>query len=590
MAQPTVSEGGTETMVKTIRQELCAKRVWFPTEDKPDTTCKFFIPKIELNRIMTPERIDLVLKELSADLERPKELSKRITDPAQVPCRQLLAAMIGSEQEHSYPAFVLEGKVDDSCLPIPFPDDEHARDQPSLTCRLGHSHSHDSIAAASPAARNDLSWWSYALATPVLELGAEEISGENNRQPKPKHYVLDRDEVLPIFFPNTGSSGRGSGGKSNVQAAKFAEGHYMYTFHGSWVQEWKNAHSDPSPKFAIKRVVDPKYLRGRSYEHERESMVEYGKHNHKHLMPLLATYEVKGKNEQDPCEYGFVFPRARGSLGGKGGFWESIEKDHERMAHRGFMLKQFHKLAEALNIIHTTTEEAPEELDEGSEDEGSEDEEKNEDDQETGAKVPNRNYHGYITPYSILWFDEETGGIPKVMEPQGRLVLTDFGIPSLEQIHKKQLYQAPECGATGGEVSPASDIFSLGVVFLLFINWYVIGPKPFEEKSGIWNDQIPLFTEHDGSKTGPDSSSLKPIVGETIEELRVFAKKFDGNNDNIVRLLDLVEAKMLQVDIGKRIKCSNLVKELKAIATSHTLTDMSGMQEEIEEIERAMEG
>jgi len=87
--------------------------------------------------------------------------------------------------------------------------------------------------------------------------------------------------------------------------------------------------------------------------------------------------------------------------------------------------------------------------------------------------------HGDIKPDNILWFNSTT-------DHRGILVVSDFGLAAFHRdksrsnIPNKGIpavpgYRPPECDISGGTISRAYDIWTLGCLFLELLTWLLGG-------------------------------------------------------------------------------------------------------------------
>jgi serine/threonine protein kinase len=109
--------------------------------------------------------------------------------------------------------------------------------------------------------------------------------------------------------------------------------------------------------------------------------------------------------------------------------------------------------------------------------------------QDTAERIYGR--HGDIKPENIFWFKG-----PRYPDDHGSLVLGDFGLSKLHSKMSRSMsndprgnlagtytYNPPEFEMAHGTISRASDIWSLGCVYLETITWYLGGWESFVEFS-----------------------------------------------------------------------------------------------------------
>jgi serine/threonine protein kinase len=221
------------------------------------------------------------------------------------------------------------------------------------------------------------------------------------------------------------------------------------------------------------------------------------------------------------------------------------------------MSDQFCGLAEGLQIIHNDREENLKFLPANV----------------SGPIVYGR--HGDIKPGNILYF--ETG---KSEAPEQRLVLANFGLGRLQtkysrskqdprSLARTETYRSPKFDLPPkGLVSPASDIFSLGCVFLEYISWYILGTEAVLEDftnmriaHDIYGFDVDSFFNVTTEPNGEQDAELKPSVKEWIQKL----KKHRFCNDYINQMLDVIQDHMLDPNPNTRWRSMQLVRELQAI-------------------------
>jgi serine/threonine protein kinase len=208
--------------------------------------------------------------------------------------------------------------------------------------------------------------------------------------------------------------------------------------------------------------------------------------------------------------------------------------------------------------------------------------------------------HGDIKPANILWTHNRERG-----DPQGQLMIADFGLSAfhkedakskIQGPHGFHTYSPPEC-ALKSTTSLQYDIWSLGVVFLCFITWMSLGYDGLEDFSDRLLEPDKRFPEADvvvdalfyirviedietgtkiketGTKTEETETKTKetgtkikkPFVKTGVEtwisELRVRAR-FCSMLDEF---LDLIYKKMLLTTPQDRISSSKLYEKLHSM-------------------------
>lgn len=275
-----------------------------------------------------------------------------------------------------------------------------------------------------------------------------------------------------------------------------------------------------------------------------------------HLIQLLATFEVYNRNPKHPTYY-MLFPWADGDLGA---FWEQYTGKYKPRdkQHLGWMVDQFYHLAKALQCVHN----------------------------DRGLILPqpanpesNRfGRHGDIKPKNFLYFLDPSG-------EQGpglgvRIVLADFGLGRLyskesrsiqtpSKIHRTESYAAPEYELVDGLLSPKSDIFSLGCVFLEHIVWLFTELEGLESfnKDRLAEPEPPTSPYHNFKMdrfwkcTDRQTAVLKDCVKKQLAEFR----DRDDCVEVVGEMLEVIELHMLHTDREKRYDSKNLVRELDNI-------------------------
>jgi serine/threonine protein kinase/tetratricopeptide (TPR) repeat protein len=120
--------------------------------------------------------------------------------------------------------------------------------------------------------------------------------------------------------------------------------------------------------------------------------------------------------------------------------------------------------------------------------------------------------HGDIKPANI------------VLEPRGRVVLTDFGLgwrPALEEMEARRsfgtpLFMAPELHA-GGNASPQSDIYALGVTLW----WALTGSSPFQART------LPDLREETARGPSHSLDSVRPDAPRALVDAIQWAMNAD---------------------------------------------------------------
>jgi serine/threonine protein kinase len=259
-----------------------------------------------------------------------------------------------------------------------------------------------------------------------------------------------------------------------------------------------------------------------------------------HMIPLLATFEIQDP-QQDDSEYHLLFDWAEGNLQQ---FWKSNETMVRDLDWLKWTAKQFCELARALHCIHNDLERMPS--------------------ANTYSNLYGR--HGDIKPSNFLYF--------KLRDGSKILVMSDFGLGRLHsKISKSNAdprnmpmtisYRAPEFDLKDGKISPRSDVYSMGCVFLEHITWFLRGKTGVDDFASRrleidkkYKFELDTFFElSDDERT----ATTKGKVKEWIEEL----KQDEACCEYLFKMLNLIEKRMLDPNSDTRIHAGELTNELK---------------------------
>lgn len=267
-----------------------------------------------------------------------------------------------------------------------------------------------------------------------------------------------------------------------------------------------------------------------------------------HLIKLLATFEIYDTTTRETTYY-LLFPWADGNLNE---FWKTLCPKHSARNKEdlGWMVEQFMRLGKALQCIHNDREHIL-----------------------SGRTDSNRfGRHGDIKPGNFLYFSHGSG-------PDGKnptLVLADFGLGRLHSRETRSqdsprenpatvTYQAPEYEIEGAKLSPKSDIFSLGCVFLEYITWLLYDDRAIASFSKARMEPNAFGWETDEfftiSQSGT-SATIKKGVRDWIQGLQSHPDCVEVVGD----MLDLIHKEMLEPNQGRRINSQTLVNRLEKIS------------------------
>lgn len=225
------------------------------------------------------------------------------------------------------------------------------------------------------------------------------------------------------------------------------------------------------------------------FEKELKALETFNGQSHPHIITLLAAYRQQEK-------YHLLFPWAEQDLLR---WWETNQKPTRNVEEVRWMSKHCLKVAEALHVIHFPRGQ----------------DQLRPTDQRYGR-------HGDIKAENILVFRSREG--------EDMLVIADLGLTELHRktsrsnqpqdaIARTADFRPPECDIKGGnDISPAFDIWTLGIVFLDMIVWQIGGNElrvQFEEErysfDHYYRVQKPTYFERipDGQ---PHQFRVKPVV------------------------------------------------------------------------------
>lgn len=187
--------------------------------------------------------------------------------------------------------------------------------------------------------------------------------------------------------------------------------------------------------------------------------------------------------------------------------------------------------------------------------------------------------HGDIKPDNFLWFRTAQSS----PESYGLLALSDFGLGRLHTQVSRSLqnpkdltwtatYRAPEFDLPDGMISRASDIFSLGCVFLEYVSWFMLGLESVEKEftelrihPDIYDIEADTFfvTRFDES-IGKHQPYLKPEVENWIAMLQ----RHENCTWYLHQFLETIRDKMLKPERDGRIDILDLIQEMKLLRRS----------------------
>lgn len=520
-----------------------------------DSTKKY-IPRHKLLEILSPEKVRAILDSpfFETCLNKNELVESIHRDSRRL---KLLAVLIGIEKVQDLPKYVTDG-VDDQCLPMILDHSERA------FCRK-HFKCHETLDAYNRSnAREQFSSWSYSLSAPYISYNPNLHS----------HYVLDPGDIFPVTGEKirkkaiTSTKGANAmaplppdvnldGGFSEVYRVKIEKSHYDFG---------KLGIRHPDGYFALKKLNTNNE---EEFNMELSSLLfsmdkSSGKTASKHLIQLLATFEVIDPYSDTKCPtYYLLFDWAEGNLPQ---FWKVKEKEYVgNKNHCLWMSQQFHEICLALQSVHNEREKTLMKF--------------INDNPEVDSSVGPNNVHdlygrhGDIKPDNFLWFRPE--------KSSELLALSDFGLGRLhtqvsrsnqnpKDIARTATYIAPEFDLKDGRVSRASDIYSLGCVFLEYVTWFLLGydsvindfPNRRNDKDVYpgWESDKFFMIQVD-QQSGTQTPIMKPQVREWISELQ----QHKNCSGYLHQLLDIIGDKMLEPERTKRVDIASLSYEMEVL-------------------------
>ncbi|CAI6092732.1 unnamed protein product [Clonostachys chloroleuca] len=514
---------------------------------------RYYVQRSDFERILTPEKVLQVVNKLSCYKSKARDEKRKLAEEicfgskSNPPCIKVFGALLMSDQIQDIEIHRADGLCD-HCLPLIFSEEGFR-----LSCDR-HNKEHAGFNKKRSKFRKRFNDAARALVAPYIKWEDGKhfhyVIRDGSCLPIYDHKKIDKNDegVQAVLDATNGAANGGYGGFSEVYRVKISKCHYNHS-------DTKGRHH--RGYFALKKLT-PRYTERESFNLELSTLIYSAdqKGNKDHLIKLLATFEEHNSAQgQDRPTYYLLFDWAEGDLAR---YWKANERFVGDPKHCIWMSDQFCGLAEGLQIIHNDREENLKFL---------------------PANVSDPNVygrHGDIKPGNILYF--ETG---KSEAPDQSLVLADFGLGRLQtkysrskqdprSLARTETYRSPEFDLPPpkGLVSPASDIFSLGCVFLEYISWYILGTKAVLEDftntrmaHDIYGFDVDIFFNVTTEPNGEQDAELKPSVKEWIQKL----KKHRFCNDYINQMLDIIQDHMLDPNPKTRWRSMQLVKQLQVI-------------------------
>lgn len=179
--------------------------------------------------------------------------------------------------------------------------------------------------------------------------------------------------------------------------------------------------------------------------------------------------------------------------------------------------------------------------------------------------------HGNLGPSNILYSKNQNGEIKLLLADLEQAQLhRDISQTSTnsDSVPHTKTFGAPEAELEGGEISWATDIFTLGCIVLEHITWYLVGWEAldqFSDRRCTPEPHRPGFSS-DTYWTVPSrrpkiqDAILKPEVLSHIRDL----KRHPRCSWYLRDMLELIEDHMLIADPRRRIPSSGLTRKLDA--------------------------
>ncbi|KAK3486965.1 kinase-like domain-containing protein [Neurospora crassa] len=515
----------------------------------------FFIPRSSLQEIFTPGRLLAAIQQLWKDV--PEEDHQRLCIRVlhEVRCWKVFVLFIYTQQHKLLPELWQNEsgtdslRLSDQCLPLISitPDGK-------ITCQ-NTTHSHQLPGCETrKISRKDSKYMvlaSYAFNAVYFKLPTK---GKKVHV----HYRLGPKDILPYTidsFPfdkslgneGAGSAGRTSnsgnprsdmdqdgnlhGGFSEVTRITIDRSHFNFGHHGS------HDGNNKEVTFALKRLHASDK---EAFDKELASLISVKTQKSTHLIKLLTTFSVIEEDGGSEVFY-LLFPWAEGNLWK---YWKVHQprNQQERLTSALWMAQQCHQLARALLCVHNERQQTLKLY------------------EFPAGKDELYGRHGDIKAENVLYFESD-----------GMLVLSDFGLGRLhtkysrsnadpKALEKSATYRAPEFDLARGRISRASDVFSLGCMFLEFVTWQILG------YDAVY-DEFPTYRMEEDITHGFESDIFFKVEGETaiikpkVHEWMVRLKQHENASEYTKQFLDVIE-KMLSPYPKDRINVVKLESRL----------------------------
>ncbi|EDO65088.1 kinase-like protein [Neurospora crassa] len=257
-----------------------------------------------------------------------------------------------------------------------------------------------------------------------------------------------------------------------------------------------------------------------AFDKELASLISVKTQKSTHLIKLLTTFSVIEEDGGSEVFY-LLFPWAEGNLWK---YWKVHQprNQQERLTSALWMAQQCHQLARALLCVHNERQQTLKLY------------------EFPAGKDELYGRHGDIKAENVLYFESD-----------GMLVLSDFGLGRLHNkysrsnadpkaLEKSATYRAPEFDLARGRISRASDVFSLGCMFLEFVTWQILG------YDAVY-DEFPTYRMEEDITHGFESDIFFKVEGETaiikpkVHEWMVRLKQHENASEYTKQFLDVIE-------------------------------------------------
>ncbi|KAI1799227.1 kinase-like protein [Daldinia bambusicola] len=502
------------------------------------------------------------------DFEDKEKLATEIyfgsKDSESKPLLKLLAVLIGMEKLEKFPKCVKEG-MDDGCLPMvrKMKDDNY-----SLYCQR-HKKNHTAIdQLRRPYFREEFTRWSYSLIAPHIM----------GRREKHSHYHLHAGDVFPMpvgMLHQQESNEKDNGAKA--QEASFAYGGFSEVYQVKIDENHQDFRDigirHPDKVFALKKLTSHDRS---SFDIELSSLLfcmdmSINEDASRHMIQPLATFEVEEPTVNGSTYY-ILFDWAEGNLNN---FWETNDNPRPARYHCKWMSHELYSLCLALKCVHNERHEALKLIDTSTLENNLLG--KPHDAHELYGR------HGDIKPDNVLWFrspqSSTSSGDSSLTKTISQLALSDFGLGRLhtkvsrsnqdpKNIARTETYRAPEFDLKHGKISRASDIFSLGCVFLEYVTWFLLGNKSATETfpNVRFNKDIYKFESDTFFNITTDVNGVeRPILKESVKDWILQLQNHKDCTWYLHQLLEVIRDKMLEPERESRIHILELVEKMDVL-------------------------